>query len=94
MRSIKYSFGNMEWQDSRSRIEGISAYLQDEPLSHLLGGWYRNDPGRYWSFQTIENSVIHSHGLKNNAHLEATFEAVFKNAILILFPGATLAGPE
>jgi hypothetical protein len=37
---------------SSEGIEGISAYLQDELLSNLLHGWYRNDPGRYWSFQT------------------------------------------
>ena len=37
---------------SSEGIEGLSAYLQDEPLSQLLHGWYSNDPGCYWSFQT------------------------------------------
>ena len=70
---------------SSEGIEGISAYLQDEPLSNLLHGWYRNDPGRYWSFQTIDNSVINSHGFRNNTHLKTTFDTVFKDAIQVLF---------
>ena len=79
---------------SSEGIEGISAYLQDEPLSNLLHGWYRNDPGRYWSFQTIDNSVINSHGFRNNTHLKTTFDTVFKDAIQVLFPGAISADPE
>ena len=71
---------------SSEGIEGISAYLQDEPLSNLLHGWYRNDPGRYWSFQTIDNSVMVLHGSKNNSDLDTAFKAVFENARRCLFP--------
>ena len=79
---------------SSEGIEGLSAYLRDEPLSRLLHGWYSNDPGRYWSFQTIENFVINSHGSKINSDLDAASKAVFENAIRVLFPSGTDANPE
>ncbi len=71
---------------SSEGIEGLSAYLQDERFSHLLHGWYSEDPGRYWSFQTIENPVMVSHGSKNNSDLDTAFKAVFENARQVLFP--------
>ncbi|MDP1947475.1 MAG: hypothetical protein Q8L77_08245 [Nitrospirota bacterium] len=78
---------------SSEGMEGISAYLQDKPISDLLHAWYSNDPGRYWSFQTIENSVISSHGFKKNTDLESAFKTVFENAIQVIFPGGTPASP-
>ena len=79
---------------SSEGIEGLSAYLQDEPLSRLLHGWYSNDPGRYWSFQTIENSVIDSYGFKTNSDLDAASKEVFEKSIQVLFPGAASDIPE
>ena len=79
---------------SSEGIERLSAYLRDESFSRLLHGWYSNDPGRYWSFQTIENSVINSYGFKTNSDLDVASKAVFENAIRVLFPSATDANPE
>ena len=76
---------------SSEGVEGISAYLHEDPLPRLLNGWYKNDPERYWSFQTIPNPIIDSRGLKTNAHLDATSKRVFEDAIRLLFPGATSA---
>ena len=71
---------------SSEGIETISAYLQDDTLSHLLQGWYREDPGLHWSFPTVENSVIDSRGYKTNSDLDNAFNQVFENARRVLFP--------
>lgn len=67
-------------------IETISAYLQNDTLSHLLEGWYREDPGLHWSFPSVENSVTRSHGYKTNSDLDKAFDQVFENAKQVLFP--------
>ena len=71
---------------SSEGIETISAYLQNDTLSHLLEGWYREDPGLHWSFSSVENSVTHSHGYKTNSDLDKAFDQIFQNARQILFP--------
>ncbi len=79
---------------SSEGIEGLSAYLPDTPLTELLHSWYKNDPGRHWSFQTTDNSVTSSHGFKKNSDLNAAFKAVFENARQVLFPGSSPADLE
>lgn len=79
---------------SSEGIEGLTAYLQGIPLTDLLHGWYRNDRGRHWSFQTVPNSAIESHSFKKNSDLDSAFMAVFENAAHVLFPGATLEYPD
>ena len=79
---------------SSEGIEGLSAYLRDEHFSQLLHGWYSKDPGLYWSFQTIENPVMNSHGSKNNSDLDTAFKAVFENARQVLFPDSNPAELE
>ena len=73
---------------SSEGIETISAYLQNDTLSHLLEGWYREDPGLHWSFPSVENSVTRSHGYKTNSDLDKAFDQVFENAKQVLFPDA------
>lgn len=79
---------------SCEEAEWISAYLDQEPLPRLLNGWYKNDPGRYWSFKTISNPVIDLHGFKKNGNLDAASQKVFEDAIRVLFPNATSDNPQ
>lgn len=80
---------------SSEEVERLSAYLQDEPLSSLLHRWYSDDPGRYWSFRTIEeSSLIDLYGFKTNSDLDAASNAVFENSIQVLFPSAASTTPE
>jgi len=79
---------------SSEGIEGLAAHLQDILLTDLLHGWYSNDPGRHWSFQTVANSAIGSHSFKKNSDLNSAFMAVFENAAHVLFPGTTLEYPD
>lgn len=79
---------------SSEGIEGLTAYLQDLPLTDLLHGWYINDPGRHWSFQTVANSATESHSFKKNSDLDSAFKAVFESAAHVLFPGATIEYPD
>lgn len=71
---------------SSEEIEGVSPYLKEDPLPRLLNGWYKNDPGRYWSFQTISNPIIDLRGLKTNTSLDLISKMVFEDAIRMLFP--------
>ena len=71
---------------SSEGIEAISAYLQSDTLSHLLEGWYREDPGLDWSFPAVENSVTQSQGYKTNSDIDKAFEQVFESAKQVLFP--------
>ena len=75
---------------SAEGIEALSGYLQSTLMTDILECWYKNDRGLHWSFQTIDNSVIGSVGLKKNSDLNNAFLAVFQNAVSVLFPGTEL----